>query len=254
MQKTLKFFLVMIFTTLGVSNGQASTADYEAVIFDVDGVLADTEKLKYEAWRDALQEQNIDFTVEEYYPLVGLSSKDILEGIEALKNQKISNDVIKIKDSYYHAKQKKGVPLLKAGVSFLKDMIGSKRERGIKVALASSAPMHEILENVSQMGLEEADFDCIASGKDSLQHIQDSEGVNKPKPYIYQYVSKKLGVDAKKCIVFEDTNAGVVAAADAGMDVYSVPNAFTKDQDFSRAQSVTRFDNLKIDDVLQRKE
>lgn len=249
----LKFVLAMIFAVLSLNEGFSSSSHYEALIFDVDGVLVDTEKLKYEAWREALQEEGVDFRVEEYYGLVGLSSKDILKAIVVLKQRDISEDLIAKKDSYYHAKQKMGVPLMPEGVKFLKDAIQSRSAKNIKVALASSAPMKEILENVKQMGLNESDFDCIASGKDSLNHIYDPEGVNKPKPYIYQYVAEKMGVMPKNCIVFEDTNAGVAAAASAQMNVYAVPNEFTKNQDFLRARRVINFEKIKIVDVLEDK-
>jgi beta-phosphoglucomutase-like phosphatase (HAD superfamily) len=71
-----------------------------------------------------------------------------------------------------------------------------------------------------------------------------------PKPYIYQLAAQNLGIDPRECIVFEDSNAGVEAAFTAGIDVIAVPNEFTKNQDFSHAVRVTKFNDVDINTLL----
>ncbi len=193
------------------------------MIFDCDGVLVDTEYLKFLAWQDALASENIPFTIEEYAPVVGHSSKNILLMIEKLKNIEIPEEVIELKNAKYRVLQKQGVPPIREMIAFANYFAENKRNLEIKLGLASSAPTEEILQNLQQIGLENC-FDLIISGSDDLDNYTDAQGKNKPKPYIYIEAAKRLDVPASKCLVFEDTTAGIEAAASAGMIPVAVPN------------------------------
>lgn len=209
----------------------------EAVIFDCDGVLVDTEYLKFLAWKEALSSKNIDFTVEEYMPLVGHSSNNILLMLKKQKQIDISEDVIQIKNEKYQVLQEQGVPPIHAMVSFARQLADRKKNLGIQLGLASSASLAEIRQNLKQIDLKDA-FDLVISGSDDLDDYLDPEGKNKPKPYIYIEAAKRLGTSPKQCLVFEDTQAGIEAAAGAGMIAIAVPNEFTYLQDFSQAAQV----------------
>uniref|UniRef100_UPI0012ECA75C HAD family hydrolase n=1 Tax=Candidatus Paracaedibacter symbiosus TaxID=244582 RepID=UPI0012ECA75C len=242
-----KFILIYLSSFLSSVSLQAS---YKALIFDVDGVLVDTEQLKFEAWQQALKEKEVEFQLDEYYPLVGGSSEAILNSINQQKNVQLGEEVIAIKEKYYYEKQIEGVPLIQDAVKFLKEVICLRKSGKIKLALASSAPYDEIIRNIKQMNLSEEDFDLIASGKDSLKHINDYTGVNKPKPYIYQFCAQKLNVQPFECLVFEDTYAGVIAATRAGMNAIAVPNKFTINHEFSKAMKVASFNSLKLNSIV----
>lgn len=247
-----KIRLVAIILLLGLHS--VAFASVKAVIFDCDGVLVDTEYLKYEAWRDALSKHNIIFTIDDYLPLVGHSSEKIASEIEKQKNVHFDKKVvISEKNIYYKTRQAQGVPSIPDAVTFLKSLLANKAKYNIKVGLASSAPHAEIKRNLESIGVNPKDFDAIASGDDDLKHIVDPEGTNKPKPYIYQIIAKSLSVTPAECIVFEDTNAGVEAAASAGMKVFAVPNQFTKKQDFTKAvQVITRLSKFDINVEMQK--
>lgn len=209
----------------------------DAVIFDCDGVLVDTEHLKFLAWQEALATQNIAFTLEEYQPLIGNRSKDILHKLSSLKGVEISEEVIEIKNKKYHALQKQGVPPIKEMVAFAKELAREKQGLRIKLGVASSAPAKEILQNLEQMGLDTS-FDVVISGSSDLDHYIDEEGKNKPKPYIYLEAAKRLNVLPCKCLAFEDTSSGIEAAVSAGMIAIALPHPLTRDQDFSKAHHV----------------
>jgi len=209
----------------------------QAIIFDCDGILVDTEYLKFLAWQEALASQAIEFSVEEYMPLVGHSSKNILQMIQHSKKIKISDEIIGLKNARYKALQKLGVPAIQAMVDFARHLSANKSKLGLVLGLASSAPKEEILTNLQQIGLENA-FDLVISGSDDLDDYVDAEGKNKPKPYIYIETAKRLNILPEFCLVFEDTTAGVDAAADAGMVPIAVPNQFTLNHDFSKALHV----------------
>lgn len=236
----LKLFLVCML--IGGSSLSASIStpygnEIEAVIFDCDGVLVDTEYLKYLSWQEALASKHIDFSIEEYMPLVGHSSKNILLMLIKLKGIDIPEEVIELKRTIYRFLQKQGVPPLQEMIVFAGHLAEKKKSLGIKVGLASSAPTKEILQNLQQVGLENA-FDLIISGSDDLDSYDDKQGKNKPKPYIYIEAAKRLNIPPSKCLVFEDTNAGIEAADSAGMIAIAVPTQFSSHHDFSKAADV----------------
>ena len=237
MKKYIASLLLIMSSTLYSPITTPYSKEIDAIIFDCDGVLVDTEYLKFLAWKEALAVHSIDYTIEEYMPAVGHSSKNILILIQAQKGIAIADSVIEHKNELYKALQKKGVPPIDAMITFTKTLSDARHSLGIKLGLASSAPNEEIMQNLKQIGLENA-FDLVISGSDDLDEYEDIEGKNKPKPYIYIEAAKRLNVDPAKCLVFEDTTAGIEAAYFAGMIALAVPNQFTLQQDFSKATEV----------------
>lgn len=244
--KQFFFKLIILVLCLFIFNS-AIYARTSTVIFDCDGVLVDTEYLKYEAWRDVLSKSNIIFTINDYIPLVGHSSEKIAFEIEKAKAKPFDKKlVIEKKNSLYKKRQAQGVPPIQKAVDFLKHLLANKEKYQIKVGLASSAPHLEIIKNLESIGVNPKDFDAIVSGDDDLKHIVDTTGKNKPKPYIYQEIAKSLKVNPYDCIVFEDTHAGIEAASSAGMRAIAVPNQYTKTQDFKRSIDIISFDHYTI--------
>lgn len=240
-RKTLTYFkacFVFIFLE-GFSLLQANPphTGLQAIIFDCDGVLVNTEYLKFLSWQEALDMQNIPFSIEEYMPLVGHSSNNILKMIKDAKKMDLPNEIIELKNIKYKQLQKCGVPPIQEMVDFALLLFEHKQQLGIQLALASSAPKEQILINLKQVGLENV-FDLIISGSDDLKAYIDLEGTNKPKPYIYIEAAKWLNILPQLCLVFEDTKAGIDAAASAGMIAIAVPNQFTLTHDFSKAYYV----------------
>lgn len=246
----LKFFLLFILCTL--SSLYAAHPEIDAAIFDCDGVLVDTEHLKFLAWQTALASKNISFSIEEYMPLVGHSSLNILRMIGKLKNISIAEEVIGLQNAEYRLLQKQGVPPIAQMVTFVQKLSQERKRLGIKLGLVSSASKEEILQNLKQIGLENS-FDLIISGTDDLKGYSDKEGTNKPKPYIYIEASKRLKVSPPRCLVFEDTTAGIEAAAGAGMIAIAVPNQLTLQQDFSKASKVIPSClELSLEEILKK--
>jgi len=241
-----KFVVAIIFMcSLSVS------AKPTAVLFDCDGVLVNTPYMKYEAWKKALNEQNIDITIDEYRPFIGHSLAHIANAIAAKHDFKIDQaKLIARRDLYYKAEQKKGVPLLEPGIAYLNMLLENKYALDIKIAVVSSDTREAIMRNLEFADVKYKLLDGVFSGRDDLQHINDPEGTNKPKPYVYQLAAQKLGIDPKTTIVFEDSSSGVIAAHTAGMIVVAVPNVLTDKQDFAKANYIAYFENLGLDFIL----
>lgn len=224
----------------------------KAVLFDCDGVLVDSEYMKFEAWRDALQLEHISLSLDEYKQVAGASSKIIAQSI--MHNKKCNFNTAKVidyKNALYKEANLGGAPPIHAAAKYLNELLAQKDALDLKVAVVSSDARENTLRNLKSAEINIHLLDGVFSGHDDLQHINDPEGTNKPKPYIYELTAQKLCVPAKHNIVFEDTNAGIVAAFLAGMVAIAVPNKFTEQQDFSKATLITTFDNFAIADLNQ---
>jgi len=211
--------------------------EIEAVIFDCDGVLVDTEYLKFLGWQKALASLNIELTIEEYKAVAGHSSKKIIEQLQGMKGIVIPEEAIPLRREEYRKLQELGVAPIRETVEFARYLSQNKVAWGIKLGLASSASTDEILFNLKQIGLDQA-FDLIISGTDDLNDYKDLEGKNKPKPYIYLEASKRLNIAPDRCLVIEDSEAGIEAASKAGMVTIAIPNQITIEHNFSMANKV----------------
>ena len=107
-------------------------------------------------------------------------------------------------------------------------------ERNIKIACASSGTKDEVHLKLKKSGFLSL-FPIIATGSDVLR--------GKPFPDIYTFAVNSLKLKPENCLAFEDTQYGVAAAKSAGLRCFAIPNEFTHEQDFSRADAV--FENLK---------
>ena len=209
----------------------------EAIIFDCDGVLVDTESIKYEAWRSALEEQGIDnYTLDYHVHYVGLESKTMLQLLSKELGRELPASIITRKREIY-AEIKNDTTPMHAMVAIVKKMYALKDDLHIKIWLASGEFEKNIRHNLWVTWLEDV-FEVIVSGSEHLGVYIDPEWINKPKPYIYLEAAKQLWVLPTKCIVIEDTAVGVQAAKDAGMKVIAVPNKYSEDGDFSKADYI----------------
>lgn len=233
-----KVRILLLFTALFFQFQLVPFEDIQAVIFDCDGVLVDSEQLKHYAWQKAVAAYNVDFSLEDYLPLVGESAVNILAKISGLKNVILPACLIDSRNSEYAYLQNQQVIPMQPMVHFVSDLWRNRVVYGIKkLAAASSACQKEIMINLERIGLTNV-FDVIVSGEDDLDSYGDKKDTNKPAPYIYLEASKKLAIAPEHCLVFEDSAAGVTAAAAAGMRVIAVPNQCTLGHDFSRATKV----------------
>lgn len=244
----IRVFIVII--GLSMANSLFSALPIKAVIFDCDGVLVDTEHLKFLAWQEALASQNIKFSIEEYTPLIGNSSKNILHMIKQAKGLEIYDQIIDLKNVKYKSLQKQGVTVIQPTVNFVHYLSENKKRLGLKLGVASSAPKEEILINLRQIGLDNL-FDLVISGSDDLDDYIDAEGKNKPKPYIYQHAMKALGIFPAQCVIIEDNVTGVSSGVSAGCFTIAISNIYTRNQDFSRAHlQMESFSDITIDHFL----
>ncbi len=190
-----------------------SKPQLEAVLWDMDGVIADTMQYHYSAWRDILKEMGITLTKDEFRPLFGQRHDNIIryalgDNLSAAEIEALSDK----KQALYRQRVAQHIKAL-PGVMVL---IKSLDENKIKNALASSATRENVDIIVEGLGIEKC-FQAYVNG------TEVAEG--KPSPLIFQLAAKKLNVSPAGCVVIEDAIAGVAAAKAGGMKCIAVTNS-----------------------------
>lgn len=223
----------------------------KAVIFDCDGTLVDSEQAHFLGWQHALQKRGGNLTSDDYVSLAGKSAETNAEYLARKMGQDCAIEILKDKQEYYHVLQNKRLPPIEATVNFLRRLAKEKTRLGIRLGVASAANKAEIVLNLKHLDIEHL-LDIVISGKDDLDEYFDVEGTNKPKPYVYLHTAKLLGIYPSQCIVVEDSYSGICAGVDAGCFTIAIPNKFTEQHDFSRADlKVNSLEGLGFEDFLK---
>lgn len=204
------------------------------IIFDCDGTLIESEHAYYLSWQEALKARGSFITLEEYSTFAGYSGAHIAQKLHEKVNVDSAEAILAHTRKAFKETHKHAVTPIERTLSFVRQLAKQKHRLNIKMGVASAAGKEEILFNLERYGLIEI-FDIIVSGRDDLQDYSDPEGVNKPKPYIYLHTAQQLELHPSRCVAFEDSGPGVLAAVRAGVLTFAVPNTFTKDHDFSQA-------------------
>lgn len=183
---------------------------FQACIFDLDGVVVDTAKYHYLAWKRLAAELGFDFEEHHNERLKGVSrmtSLEILLEVGGLTNRfsaEKKEEMATKKNEWYLEYIRKMTP--DEVLPGAKELIEDLKLNGIKIALGSAsknAPL--ILQRINMIN----HFDKIVDG--------NSVSKAKPDPEIFLLGAKQLGVSPNNCIVFEDAEAGIEAAINAGM-------------------------------------
>lgn len=194
------------------------------LIFDLDGLLADTEKLHCRAYQDALARYGFRLTEQDYAEHWILKGGSIREFIEARGLNIVPEMVRMAKAERFEKLVKSGVEPMPGARSLLSNVSGWKR-----LALATSSyedAAHVVLKALNIVSY----FACIAT-RSNVAKV-------KPSPDLFLYVAHMLGEIPDNCLVFEDSEKGVKAAVAAGMKCIAIPNIHTANHDFGMATMV----------------
>lgn len=191
------------------------------VIFDLDGLLADTERLHRQAYQEALACHGALVTDEEYSEHWIRAGKSIADWIRTHELDLDPDAVRQHKMEIYRA-------LLDSSLAPMEGALPAiERLKSCRIlGLASSSYARDVLHVLARLDLTDC-FRVIATGN----HVRRT----KPSPEIFLYTAGKLGVAPKNCVVIEDAEKGIIAAHHAGMKSIAVPSEFTRNNDFSRA-------------------
>jgi len=194
------------------------------VIFDLDGLLADTERLHCQAYQLAFGERGIELGTGEYAEHWIRHGKGIVEWVDQQGLMFDPHELRKRKSQHYLNLLESSLRPMDGALELLDFLHGKFR-----IALASSS-YRDAIDGVLT-GLRIASyFEVVVSGLDVAKV--------KPAPDIFLLAARALRVDPTECLVFEDAEKGVIAADRAGMRCIAVPNDFTRHHDFSKATRI----------------
>ena len=214
----------------------------KALIFDLDGTLANTETLHYKAWEKALKNNGVEqLPLETFMTYVGTSNEKIAgDYIESDNVNKNIDELIREKQLIYRDL----IPEIQLFRGTRK--IIDRYHAIFRLAIASSSHKEEIMLLLKSKQLDSY-FDLVVGG--------DMVRRKKPDPEIYLQAQQTLGFAPQECIAFEDSEHGLNSAKNAGMYGVAIPNEFTLNHNFSRADliltSLAEMDDEKISELLR---
>lgn len=213
----------------------------EAIIFDFDGVIVDTEPLHYAAFQRLLEPLGLGFSWEQYIETyMGFDDRDAFE--EAFKGQERGLSATELQ-GLIDQKATLFQEIIRDGISAYPGVVNLIRQihsSGIPLAICSGALRSDIEPILETLGITEC-FDVIVTAEDVAR--------SKPDPECYQLAHNRLNtfhslsIPAQQVLAIEDTPAGIAAAKGAGLLVLAVSNSYDA-QHLSQANAVTATLNL----------
>jgi len=189
------------------------------VIFDMDGVLLDSEPFICEAARRMFAERGLQVQPEDFLPFVGAGENRYIGGVADKYGLRVDIEEVKRRTYEIYLEIIRGRLQPLPGVQ---DFIEACRSKGKKIAMATSADRVKADGNLREIGLAAETFDAIITGEDVVH--------KKPDPEIFVCAARKLGLDPSRCLVVEDAVNGVQAAKAAGARCLALTTSFTRDQ------------------------
>lgn len=205
-----------------------------AVVFDMDGLLANTEPLSFRAKEVILaRDYGIVTTAEDEDWAAVTVGKSGLESWELVRDR-FNLPLVLPRDYPPLERQYKAVyqEIIRQGVAPMpgaRELVRACHAAGLRLGVASSSAMDDIHTVLTQLGIIDL-FAALTSGKEVPQ--------SKPDPAIYRLACVRLDVDPAACVALEDSGPGVLAARDAGLRCLAVPSDYTATHDFSRASAI----------------
>jgi beta-phosphoglucomutase family hydrolase len=210
----------------------------KAVIFDMDGVIVDSEPLHYESEKRVLSRLGFEFPREIHRKYIGYANEhDFWRDLQKEYGVSLNIQTLIMEKQDYFFKHLSRINVIEPALTLLEKL----QKAAVPTALASSSS-YELIQKILEKFSLKPFFSVIQSGDD----VENG----KPEPDIFLLTAKRLGIHPEECIVIEDSLNGVKAGHAAGMTVVVVPNEYTEMLDFSladyRLESLEEFYGLGL--------
>jgi HAD superfamily hydrolase (TIGR01509 family) len=192
-----------------------NASGYRGVIFDMDGVLTDSEPLINAAAIEMFKEKGLLVQPQDFLPFVGTGEDRYIGGVA--EKYGFSLDIVSSKRRTYEIYLNL-VPAKLEAFSGASELVHACRLTGLKIAVASSADRIKIEANLRKIELRPELWDAIVHGEEVR--------LKKPAPDIFLSAAEKLGLKPEQCVVVEDAVNGIEAAKTAGMRCIAVAQTF----------------------------
>ena len=208
----------------------------KAVLFDMDGVLVDSEYTMASAAIAALKEYGVSAKHEDFVDFIGAGEDKFVGGVAEKYGVPY---VLSMKDRAYDIY---GKMIAEQSIAFdgVLGVFEALRKMGIKMAVCSSADAVKVRYNLRSLGLHADFFDAVLTGNDVTR--------KKPSPDILLLAAERIDVEPEDCLVAEDAINGIIAARNAGMHHFAVTTSF--DRDTLRSECAPDFIFDSITDIV----
>ncbi|MFX1552230.1 MAG: HAD family hydrolase, partial [Promethearchaeota archaeon] len=208
------------------------------IIFDMDGVLADTGPIHFESWAKLAAEIGVNFTREMFEDTFGQQSPTITR---KLVGPKADEDLVEkwanLKEQYYREMIIEKLMPLPGVIRIIKEL----KLEGFKLAIGSSGPPENVELLLSQLKIKPF-FDLIITAADIEK--------GKPEPDVFLKVANILNINPKSCMVIEDAPVGIEAAKRAGMISIAITTTHNK-KELSDAQLIIKdLTEITLKDII----
>ena len=191
---------------------------YKAILFDMDGVLIESEFLMRATAIQSLADYGVQAKHEDFLEFTGMGEDRFVGGVAEKYGLKYEFAMKERAYDYYGQRVKEEAHIPEG----IKEMLETLHAKGIVLAVCSAADLRKVKYNIQAIGVDESLFTALVTGSDVAR--------KKPVPDIYLEGARRVGMDPKDCLVVEDAVSGIQAAHAAGMDAVGIPSTFSKEQ------------------------
>lgn len=181
------------------------TRKIQGVLFDMDGVLLESEPFLVQAAIAMFAEKGVKVEPDEFNPFFGMGEDHLLKGVADKHGITLQPETAKQRTYALYLDAIHGVIKPLPGVH---EFLRRCREHRLRIALATSGDLIKASAGLREIYLSESSFDAVVSGTDIVH--------KKPHPDVFLEAARRLGLEADSCLVIEDALAGVAAAKAAG--------------------------------------
>lgn len=193
----------------------------KGAIFDMDGLLFDTEVVFQETWKEIADERNVKLPDEFTEAISGTSGQHMCDVLSRYYGVEDGSEIMH--DCMSRVRRKLEIEVVKKeGVD---EILECLKEKGIHIAVASSSSREQIESNLKKAGIYDC-FEQIVCGKDVTN--------GKPAPDIFLLAAEKIGCRPEECYVFEDSENGIRAGSSAGCHAIMIPDMIKPSEEMRR--------------------
>jgi len=191
------------------------TERYDAIVFDVDGVLVDSEPLHAWAWGEVLTRYGIEAEPGEIDQFIGIPCTVMLQYFQDRGGARLPDTAINDKQALFD----EVMPARLTAMADAPEVVRALHRRGIPLAAASNSPAPRVRRMLSAIGV----WECFstAAGIDEVPR-------GKPAPDVYLLACERLGVEPDRCLAVDDSPTGIASAAAAGLTVWGYAHDFSE--------------------------